>query len=249
MNMKTKTSWVFLTLFAIAIVSAIPVFAGTITQNQVRLSSGGETVTYDFDEVKTEVENGVTKVCICRCLCFRALQMLATRFEDGVIPKDDIEIVTGWTTDGPEELFVEVMGWPHESLTFTQNATESSLLTIADAVFFFIQKSTDKAWKVAANEGLYPTAFFPYRTAVKEKTASEEETDFFKMALRPQAVSHMETLPMIDRFRVDAVSFFGKESVLRIPACVISDGTEYSIELLCKGEGVFHLLKAETIPE
>ena len=243
MKRQFKLLWTFAFLFVWCFLVATA-SADTITGNQLLVKVADDTVAYDLDEVKTEVENGTTKVCICRCLCFRALQTLATRIKDGVIPRDDIKIYTGWTTDGPEELFVEVMGWDHGDLVLFSGAKDAAYLTIEDAFFYFVQKSTGKAWKVAANEGLYPTGFFSYRTAVKNGSASEEEINFFKRALRPQAVSNMASLPMIDKFFVEAVSYLSEDGVLHIPAALAPWGMAYEAEFEDTGEGSFQLIKS-----
>lgn len=243
MRKALKRGLVVLTLLGAVFFTVSIVHADTIIHNQVIVKSDDISVSHDLDEVKMEVENGKTKVCICRCLCFRALQLLAEQFPGGVIPRDDIKIVTGFTTDGPEELFVEVMGWPHADLTFTANATAPALLTVQDAFFFFIQKSTGRAWKVSASDDLYPATFFDYRTLVKTKTATEEQITFFKTALRPQAVANMGALPLIDKFNVQAIPFFADDEVLRLPAVFVSGGVEYSVELEHKGNNLFELIK------
>ena len=231
MKKRIKMGCVVFMILAMAIFLTATVYADTISDNRVIIKSGDVSVSYDFDEVKTEVEDGKTKICICRCLCFRALQMLASRFTDGVIPKDDIKIFSGWTTDGPEELFVEVMGWSQDDVKFMANATKPALLTIQDAAFFFVQKSTGKAWKVTAEDGLYPKTFFSYRMSVKTETASEEEITFFKNALRPQAVATISSLPLIDKFHVQAILLYGEDKILRIPACFVIGGMEYGAEI------------------
>ncbi len=223
------------------------VCADTISDNQLAIQSGGNTIVYDLDEVKIEVENGKRKVCICRCLCFRALQVLAGQFADKTIPSDDIRIYTGWTTDGPEELFLEIMGWSHDDLLIVPGATDRAHLTLKDAIFFFVQKSTTKAWKVTAREGLYPQTFFSYRTAVKTKTASEEEMGFFKKALRPQAVSNMASLPMIDKFAFEAVSYLAEDGGLHIPTALTVDGSAFAAELVNLGDGRFQVIQAERV--
>lgn len=247
MKKMLRSGWMVSILLA-ALVCVVPVsHADTITTNHVVVENNGVLTSYDFDQVKMEVEDGTTKVCICRCLCFRALQLLATQFADGVIPRDDIKIYTGWTTDGPEELFVEVMGWSHEDLAAMSGATAAANLTIVDAYFFFVQKSTGKAWKVAAKEGLYPTGFFTYRTLVKTGTATAEQKVFFQKALRPQAVANMEALPLIDRFDIQAVPFYGEDAILHIPSVFVSGGVEYEAELKDTGNYVFVLTNAVSV--
>jgi hypothetical protein len=196
--------------------------------------------------VKLEVEDGVTKVCICKCFCYRDFQLLATQFADGHIPRDDIKVYTRWTTDGAEELFVEIMGWAHEDLAFMTGATDAAHLTIKDAYFFFVQKSTGKAWKVEAKEGLYPTEFFTYRTLVQTGAATDAQKVFFQKALRPQAVANMGALPLIDWFDIQAVSSFGQDGILRIPS-VFAAGMEYQVELNHTGKYVFELTKADSL--
>jgi hypothetical protein len=243
MKKRMRMGWVAMTLLAMGSFVALNAYADTITGNQVIVKVNEVETTYDLDKVKLEVENGTTKVCICRCLCFRALQMLATQFADGVIPRDDIEVFTGWTTDGPEELFVEVMGWSSGDLAPMAGAAAAAYLTIDDAYFFFIQKSTGKAWKVVANEGLYPTGFFTYRTLVKTGQATNEQKTFFQTALRPQAVANMETLPLIDKFDIQAVASYGEDGILHIPAVFVSGGAAYEVELKDTGNYVFELIE------
>ncbi len=244
MEKRLKRGLVVLSVVVTVVSMVVVAYADTIIGNQVVVKVDDVTTTYDLDQVKTEVKDGKTKVCICRCLCFRALQMLAAQFDDAVIPRDDIRILTGWTTDGPEELFVEVMGWSPADLVFVANATDPAYLTIQDAFFFFVKKSTGRVWKVSASDDLYPTAFFDYRTLVKTESATKEQTTFFKTALRPQAIAHMGTLPLIDKFDVQTIPFYGDDGVLRLPAAFVSGGVEYDVELKDKGNNLFELIKA-----
>jgi len=242
-----RMEWVFMAFLAMVSFVAGPAYADTITTNQVTVKTNESETTYDLDKVKLEIEAGATKVCLCKCLCFRALQMLATQFADGVIPRDDIKVYTGWTTDGPEELFVETMGWSHEDLAFMAGATDATQLTIEDAYFFFVQKSTGKAWKVTAKVGLYPTQFFTYRTLVKTSTATDAQKTFFQKALRPQAVGNMGALPLIDKLDIQEVASFGQDEVLRIPVVFLSGGAAYEAELNHTGNYVFELTKADSL--
>lgn len=234
MRKMLKGKWLVPVLLLAFVCMASVSQARTISTNHVVVNVNDVDTSYDFDQVKMEVEDGKTKVCICKCLCFRALQLLAIQFDDGVIPRDDIQIYTGWTTDGAEELFVETMGWAHEDLMFMIDATDATQLTIEDACFFFVQKSTGKAWKVQANEHLYPKEFFTYRTLVKTGKATNEQKLFFQNALRAQAVANMESLPLIDRFDIQETAYFGQNGILRVPSLFV-DGKEYEIELKIMG--------------
>jgi hypothetical protein len=247
MKRKMKMGGVAMTLLVICSFVALNAYANTITGNQVAVKDNDVITTYDLDDVKWETENGETKICLCRCLCFRALQTLVAQFEDGLIPKDDIAIFTGWTTDGPEELFIEVMGWSDDDLEFMADLTDPAYLTIEDAYFFFIQKSTGKVWKVVAKEDLYPMEFFTYRTLVKTGSATQEQKAFFQKSLRPQAVANMETLPFIDKFDIQAVPFYGEDGILHIPALFVFEGREYEADLEEAGKDTFELTDAVQI--
>jgi len=224
-------SGVLVLVFLAALVGVVSVsHADTITTNHVVLEDNGVITSYDFDQVKMEVEDGKTKVCLCKCLCFRALQLLATQFEEGIIPRDDIKIYTGWSTDGPEELFLDAMGWPGSGLAFMERATDAAHLTIQDAYFFFVQLSTGKTWRVQASADLYPKEFFTYRTLVQTGQATEAQKSFFQKALRPQAVANMEKLPLIDQLDIQEVAFFARDGVLRVPV-LLCGGVAYEVEL------------------
>ena len=248
MKKRMKMGWM-VSMAVLAMVSFVGynAYADTITTNQAVVKANDVETTYDFDKVKMEVENGITKVCICKCLCFRSLQLLSTQFTGGVVPRDDIKVYTGWTTDGAEELFVETMGWAHEDVVFMAGATDAAHLTIGDAYFFFVQKSTGRAWKVLAKEGLYPAGFFTYRTLVKTATASSEQTVFFQKALRPQAAANLAAIPLIDKLDIQEVAAFDQDGALRIPAVVLPGGMAYEVELSHTGNYVFELKNAVSL--
>nr|HDM99605.1 hypothetical protein [Deltaproteobacteria bacterium] len=244
MKRSMKIGWAAMTLLIICSFTGPDAYADTITGNQVAVKENDVITAYNLDDVKWETEDGKTKVCICRCLSFRSLQTLASQFADGVIPKEDITIYSGWTTDGPEELFIEVMGWPDDDLEFMTDPTAPAYLTIEDAYFFFIQKSTGKVWKVVAKEDLYPMEFFTYRTLVKTGAATQEQKAFFRKSLRPQAAANMETLPFIDKFDIQAVPFYGEDGILHIPALFVFEGREYEADLEEAGKDTFELTDA-----
>jgi len=234
-----------LVLFLVLMASVLTIgslsYANTIINNQVIVRSGETSTTYDLDKVKWERENGEIKVCICRMLCFRALQTLASRFPDRIIPRDDLKIITGWTTDGPEEQFVKEMGWPSEDLLVKTGATDPKYLTIKDAVFYFIRKSTGEAWEITADKSIYPKEFFTYRTLIKTGEAGAEQKSFFKNALRPQAVADLELLPIIDKFDLTPVLLYQEDGVIHIPIIITSSGISYTLELEYGGSNIFML--------
>lgn len=241
MKRSMKIGWAAIVLLIICSFTGPDAYADTIYSNQVAVKDNDVVTMYNLDDVKWETEDGKTKICLCRCLCFRALQTLAARFEDGVIPKDDITIFSGFTTDGPEGLFIEVMGWSDDDLKFMAEPKDPTYLTIEDACFFFIQKSTSKVWKVVAREDLYPEEFFTYRTLVKTGSATQEQNAFWQKTVRPQAVANMEILPFIDKFDIQAVPYYGEDGILHIPALFVLEGREYEADLEEAGKDIFEV--------
>ena len=56
----------------------------------------------------------------------------------------------------------------------------------------------------------------------------------------------MGALPLIDKFDVRALSFYGEDGVLRIPRTLGHFGVEYDVKLEDKGNNVFELI--EVVP-
>ena len=56
----------------------------------------------------------------------------------------------------------------------------------------------------------------------------------------------METLPIIDKFDVQAVPFLGADKILRIPVVFVSEGMEYEVTL--KKVGNSKLFKVINVP-
>jgi hypothetical protein len=133
------------------------------------------------------------------------------------------------------------MGWSDDDLKFMAEPKDPTYLTIEDACFFFIQKSTSKVWKVVAREDLYPEEFFTYRTLVKTGSATQEQNAFWQKTVRPQAVANMEILPFIDKFDIQAVPYYGEDGILHIPALFVLEGREYEADLEEAGKDIFEV--------
>ena len=244
---KRFTSLIITFLLVFAALSSTQ--ADTISSNEVKISTGGVSTVYNLDNIKIEVENGQEKICLCRLLCFRALQTLSTHLEDGIVPNDDITIVTGWTTDGPEELFITELGWSEDDVSFITSATVSEYLNINDAVFYFTRKSTGETWKVSAKNGLYPNDFFLYRTLVKTGAGTEEQSAAFKNTMRPQAISNFESIPMVDLFDAVPAAYMDFNQMtlggtLNIPHALFN-GTEFSVQMNLGSGLLFSLTGAD----
>lgn len=209
---------------------AVNTWADTILNNQIKIKVDTNTVSYDIDNVKWEtVEDGSQQPCPCQMLSFRALQLLAGQFKDGVMPRDDIRIFTGWTTEGPKELLVEKMGWNDKELSFTANATPTFYLQEKDMVFYFIQKSTNRCWKVWATD-LHAPAFFEYRTLIKTNSATADQKKLFKNVIKPQAIRNLENIPLVDKFKIQEVAYYDENEVLHLPSTFISNGLEIGVD-------------------
>lgn len=107
MKKMLKSGWLVSVLLTAVVCMVSISHADTIATNQVTVKSNEVETTYDFDEVNLKVQNGVTKVSICKCLSFRSLQLLATQFSDGVIPRDDIKVYAAYTST-PSHKFCDI---------------------------------------------------------------------------------------------------------------------------------------------
>lgn len=242
---KNINLFLFVVLGCFVLLSAGNVLADSILDNHVKVKTAGETVTFDLDVVKWETaEDGSLEPCACRMLSFRALQTLSKQFDKGIIPKDDLKIFTGWTTDGPEELFIGKMGWSSQDLSFTADATAMPYLTAADMVFYFVQKSTNRAWKVWAASDLHSPAFFEYRTLIKTNAATAEQKKLFKGVIKAQAIKNLDTLPLVDKFEVQELPYYGSDGILHLPSVFISSGMERGAALKYEENG-FKLINVD----
>ena len=116
-----------------------------INSDVLRFTKGKKGKVIELVYGETVLENKGTpdeKVCICMANAYRAAQIVSNVWSDGIFRTGDIkEIRTGWNTEGPFEMFEEVMGIPEEKIKITgsslKKATPGDELTIKDLWFEF----------------------------------------------------------------------------------------------------------------
>ncbi|MEZ4528773.1 MAG: CbiX/SirB N-terminal domain-containing protein, partial [Desulfobacterales bacterium] len=200
----------------------------TDTLNIVR---DGAATTYTYEQGETTFSEvsatGTVEQCLCQRLAFRSAQALQASksfqsyYPDG-IPVNDIRIVTKWSTDGAEELFVDIMGWDPDNMRIHVNAADPNSLTLADTVFYFVSADGENAWKVSANAALFPENFFALRTTAKNG-GSEADKAAFKSAKTDAMENYLRPLPLENRFTVEKISAAAEgltESLAVIPETV-----------------------------
>lgn len=99
--------------------------------------------------------------CVCQGVAFRVAQLMSDKWSDGVFHVDDVQVVTGWKTDGPEDLFVHKLGMiPDEKKGFSydKSAPEVKDQTLEDAWYQVIILSTGENYTFHATEKIYGTS-------------------------------------------------------------------------------------------
>jgi hypothetical protein len=197
-------------LFAL-IVSLILCLSGCVIEdNSLSFETSEGVITVDYQGV-VEEEGG--KICICRAVHFRALQLAADMWIDGHIRVDRLKIASGIHTDGPEE-FVEALkdlevvidpievdesipgahlGLPCYSVLVTNTATEK-------------QRRISCRPEIFSGDGFNHVDFFALRTKMKTGTATNEEKGKFKSTVRPRVVQNLSQVPLENLFEVAPVA-------------------------------------------
>ena len=112
--------------------------------------------------------------------------------------------MTGWNTDGPEELFVDNMPWTEADLTYADPITANEYLTLEDAWYKFTIEGTG-TYLVSSKAGNYAIDadtghtgyqdgwdFFDYRTYFKTNQGLDDTKFYFRDVARPQIVENFE---------------------------------------------------------
>ncbi|NDY71391.1 hypothetical protein DO021_21160 [Desulfobacter hydrogenophilus] len=154
------------------------------------------------------------QACLCRLTAFRALQALETSLNLTTITSDQIDIVTGWNTHGPEEMYVDLMTWvENDNFSYAGDITPGADLTLDDAWFIFTIEGigtyevTSSAQNYAFEHDVDAAGyqadwdFFDYRRYVKNGGTGDEST-YFSSVIRSQVV---ENLTGTTYFEVNAV--------------------------------------------
>ena len=157
---------------------------------------------------------GSWKACICRMVAFRALQAVGQYAGIADFSSADTSILTGWNTDGPEELYVENMPWTlGTNFSYDDDLTAAAQLTLADAWYEFeIAGQTYRVQSLAENYAFTNDTgseyyadgfmdgwdFFDYRTYFKTTSGMDDTKNYFKTVIRPQIVDSFKTATAFD---------------------------------------------------
>lgn len=146
---------------------------------------------------------GQFKACICSMLSFRALQAIGQHLGITDFTSAQIQITTGWNTDGPERIFVENLGWQEGTgFLYADPLADASQQTLDDVWFTFAidGMGTYKVSAVADNyEIIADTAhagyregwnFFDYRTYAQTTPSTDAVKNYFQTVVRGQIVEN-----------------------------------------------------------
>ena len=166
---------------------------------------GADPVELIMSEQCTEATaDGGTKFCLCQGVCFRIAQILAeTVWGDGTFHSWDVDVETGWNTDGPEEFFADAA--EVHSLAYDENATPDKDLTLEDSWYKVTVLSTGKIYSFQGTSTIYIENFLELRSKYKNGTATEEEIASMQ-ALRKEVVQFMTALPFASQAFTVSVS-------------------------------------------
>lgn len=173
---------------------------------KVQRTPGGPIEELRFGEAI--VENKGTekeKKCLCQAVCFRAAQLAAPAWEDGVFRTHEIRgIRTGWNTPGPYEFFSDRdfgdetgdLGIPEEKIRVEQldgrPAVSFKELTVRDNWYEF-ELADGRAVRVGVREdGVFPAEFWSLRS--QAKSGGEAGRNAFRQCRR-QALARVGALP------------------------------------------------------
>ena len=195
---NTVTGFLVATLCLLGVASsgmALEV-AEKVTSNAITIIKhvGDDPVRLVMSEQCTEpAPDGGTKFCLCQGVCFRIAQILAsTAWEDGVFRSWDVEVETGWNTEGPEEFFEDAA--EVRSLVYHENATSEKDLTMEDSWYRLRVVSTGREYLFRGTSSIYMENFLDLRKKLKNGTITDEEKVTMQ-ALRQHIVQFLTALP------------------------------------------------------
>ncbi|MGD8386063.1 MAG: hypothetical protein PVG49_02905 [Desulfobacteraceae bacterium] len=154
--------------------------------------------------------SGVWKACICKMTAFRALQAVGQYLDIDDFSSSDTEILTGWNTDGPEELFVGNMPWVMgTNFSYADSMPEPAYLDLVDAWYeFTISGQTYRVQSVADNYTFMDDTshagyqegwdFFDYRTYFKTNSGMDDIKMYFRDVVRSQIVDNFKGATSFD---------------------------------------------------
>ena len=150
------------------------------------------------------------KSCVCMMTAFRALQTVMQVAGIENVENQSVNILTGWSTDGPEELFVDILGWEAGSgFLYADPITAATDLTLTDAWYEFnISGQIYRVQSLAENYAFTDDpshdgyqegwGFFDYRTYFKTALEMDATKEYFRDVVRSQIVENFSSTAGFD---------------------------------------------------
>ncbi len=133
-------------------------------------------------EACMEGEGDQRHPCLCRAMAYRVAQIASSAWKDGVFDVKDVVVQTGWNSDGPRELFVELMGVPSVEYGIGGKVTSPDAMSLADCWYKLTIISTGETFVFRGTEQLLPSRFLELRNKVKGGAATaDEQTELRKL--------------------------------------------------------------------
>ncbi|MBN1533177.1 MAG: hypothetical protein JXA20_10980 [Spirochaetes bacterium] len=165
------------TIAAIVVISGIAVGffrCGNDSGSSVHLNhlsfqkaDGEKAIGLNYDEFIMVNEEEEIKMCYCRALVFRMLQVLSREWADGIVRTYELEgIQTGWNTPDIKEVFNALFGKAPVKVTIAEGSTPNAYLGRKDNWFLVTFKS-GKQIEIRASERLYTERYFELRGALQ----------------------------------------------------------------------------------
>nr|WP_321502366.1 Synerg-CTERM sorting domain-containing protein [uncultured Dethiosulfovibrio sp.] len=113
--------------------------------------------------------------CLCRAMAYRVAQIASSAWSDGIFDVNDVKVETGWNSDGPKELFVDLMGLPSVTYGVKGKISSPDSMSLADCWYRVTVLSTGESFVFRGTERMLPSDFMVLRNKVKGGSATPEE--------------------------------------------------------------------------
>ncbi len=138
-------------------------------------SKDGSVKELQMVEACMEGEGDQRHPCLCRAMGYRVAQIASSAWSDGIFDVDDVKVETGWNSDGPEELFVDLMGLPSVTYGIDGKISSPDAMSLADCWYRVTVISTGDSFVFRGTELMLPSDFMVLRNKVKGGRATADE--------------------------------------------------------------------------
>lgn len=138
-------------------------------------SKDGSVKELQMIEACMEGEGDQRHPCLCRAMAYRVAQIVSSAWGDGIFDINDVKVETGWNSDGPKELFVDLMGLPSVIYGVNGKISSPDSMSLADCWYRVTVLSTGESFVFRGTEQMLPSDFMVLRNKVKGGTATPDE--------------------------------------------------------------------------